>query len=1040
MQVANGETLTSLGSGDHFITPNISVTGLYTPSAPENLLSISQIISQSGKSVLFTEAKAFLIDQSKLSTVPKLIIGVRNGDLWSTDISNIERKAYSITTFADTWENLHKKLNHPNIQKLKDYAERFNIKPSGDINNLKDCLTCIMGKMSRGTFHTTAHYATYPGEILFADVCIINRQSRFGFSKFLLIIDDFTKYSTCFLLKDSDPKNSFSSYLIQYMEKCKNNFQRYPKWIRTDNAFRTNLLADFCNANGITQQFTTISTSQQNGTVERFNRTVCDGMRSALVQSNLPHDIWCEAILYSVESINQRMSSVNSIPYEQFTGKQSDIKYLHRFGELVYVRALSPLSKISPKSTPYIFVGYSVDQKGYRLLESTHSDKIIIRSPQDCKFITNYTRISETPIPMLLDFTWNSHDDTIVDEDLGYATENEYNDDITDDNDDDLDTTENENISDDDSNDIDPIHNVPENIIAPRDITSDLSHQNIIGDLNSGRTTRHRANHISHSPRIDSDERLIHDLVFSLKINDCNAPDTYQEAHSRVDSDAWKIAEDTELNFLKDYGVYDVVPLPEKAHAVDCRYVYTYKNGKENARLCAKGFSQREGIDWTVKWSPVARFDNLRGILPVVATHDYEIEHVDVSRAFLNAPLDCPVYMKSPPGMTLPHNHVLILKRALYGLKQASRLWYNMVSESIISLGYIPLKSDPSMFVKGKIGDSDFSLIVLYVDDFLLIGAKDPITKLKQSLFKKYKMKDLGPVKIYCGLEFIRNRTKKSITIHQNNYTKDILHWMTQMIPDSSIPPSKVPFHTKNRLFPYAKVSTPENATRYQIALGNINHLAINTRPDIAYATSLLSQFSNNPAPEHWDAMIRVYGYLSLTTNYGITYKDPGSNVLVGYADANHGGYITDKINIPPHSITGNLFVSGGGAIQWVSKRQKKTVAGSFDAEYISLRSAAIETEFIKYFYKELGINIGTTTIYEDNESVISTSLEPKHSVTKAVNIDYHIIKEHIEAKTISLAFLPSSKQPADSFTKALSGPKIQEFNGLMGVGNVDFV
>jgi hypothetical protein len=325
-------------------------------------------------------------------------------------------------------------------------------------------------------------------------------------------------------------------------------------------------------------------------------------------------------------------------------------------------------------------------------------------------------------------------------------------------------------------------------------------------------------------------------------------------------------------------------------------------------------------------------------------------------------------------------------------------------------------------------------MIILYVDDFLLIGKDINIKNLKEKLFAEYKMKDLGPAAKYCGFEIQRNRESKTISIKQSLFAKKIVKWIETHA--GTIRPSNFPLDTKRKLYPNDKTASPSEIHRYQIAIGNLNHIAINTRPDLAFCTSLLSEFVANPSDEHWEAVIRIYRYIAGTINHGITYGGSNSNIMPeAYADANHGGHITDSPQISPHSFSGNLIVMSGGAIKWSCVRQNRTVAGSFEAEYIALRTMTEECNSMREFYEELGMTVPTITVHEDNESVISTSLEPKHALTKSVNIDYHIVKENIFSKAIDLVFIRTKDQPADSLTKPATGPMIVKFNAIMGVG-----
>jgi hypothetical protein len=226
-----------------------------------------------------------------------------------------------------------------------------------------------------------------------------------------------------------------------------------------------------------------------------------------------------------------------------------------------------------------------------------------------------------------------------------------------------------------------------------------------------------------------------------------------------------------------------LVKIPADRKAVGCKWVYDIKynaDGSINrfkARLVAKGCSQKEGVDFTETFAPVARMPSLRAVLAIAAAQDLEIHQMDVKTAFLHGDLEEDIYMEQPPGFVAPGsqaNLVCKLNRSLYGLRQAGRAWYKKIDAALNDLGLKPTMSDNCIYVLHETPTTVYGL--LYVDDLLLISnVLSRLQSIKAELSKRFEMKDLGEAQFILGLQIHRDRARRRLSLSQSQYVKTVL-------------------------------------------------------------------------------------------------------------------------------------------------------------------------------------------------------------------------------------------------------------------------
>ena len=131
---------------------------------------------------------------------------------------------------------------------------------------------------------------------------------------------------------------------------------------------------------------------------------------------------------------------------------------------------------------------------------------------------------------------------------------------------------------------------------------------------------------------------------------------------------------------------------------------------------------------------------------------------MDVKTAFQDGVINEEVYIEQPEGFVIEDKNLYVckLKKALYGLKQAPRAWYERVDSQLTKLGYSKNKADPNIYF--KISNDDMLILVLYVDDLLITGDDHQIERCKQDLIAEFKMKDLGLLHYFLGLEVCQRK------------------------------------------------------------------------------------------------------------------------------------------------------------------------------------------------------------------------------------------------------------------------------------------
>ena len=159
----------------------------------------------------------------------------------------------------------------------------------------------------------------------------------------------------------------------------------------------------------------------------------------------------------------------------------------------------------------------------------------------------------------------------------------------------------------------------------------------------------------------------------------------------------------------------------------------------------AKGYSQKECVDFNEVFSPVVKHSSIRVLLAIVSRLDFELKQLDVKTTFLHGELEEQIYMHQPEGFAISgkEDHVCLLKKSLYGLKQSPRQWYKRFDTFMLSQDYSRSEHDSCVYFR-KLSDGSFIYLLLYVDD-MLIAAKNmsKINRLKKQLSGEFEMKDL---------------------------------------------------------------------------------------------------------------------------------------------------------------------------------------------------------------------------------------------------------------------------------------------------------
>ncbi|GJR56025.1 retrovirus-related pol polyprotein from transposon TNT 1-94 [Tanacetum coccineum] len=524
----------------------------------------------------------------------------------------------------------------------------------------------------------------------------------------------------------------------------KRNLQAQVIIVRTDRGteFLNNTLHAYFKEEGIEHQTSTPRTPEQNGIVERRNRTLVEAARTMLSASKLPLSFWAEAVATACYTQNRSIiiSTHGKTAYHIINDRKPLIKHLHIFGCICYItRDGENLDKMKEKGDPCVMVGYSTQSKGYRvynkrtrlIVESIHikfdeikemmsdhnsSDLAPQRQEMSVENVSSglvpqgqkasdYDNSDPVPprqnvVPTAektdssqqgLEFLFSPLLEEYYNPTHGLAEENNN------------DQAPNASFQEDEF--INPfctrVQEIGESSSRNIDNTDVHSFQPQSHDY---RWTRdHPLEQVRGNPTmpVQTRRQLATDpemCMFALTVSIVE-PKNIKEA--MADS-AWIEAMQDELHQFDRLKVWELVDKPFGKMIIKLKWLWKNKKDEDQtvirnkARLVAKGYAQEEGIDFEESFAPVARLEAVRIFVAHAAHKSFPIYQMDVKTAFLNGPLKEEVYVAQPEGFVDPDHpeKVYLLRKALYGLKQAPRAWYDELSNFLMSKGFTKAFSD----------------------------------------------------------------------------------------------------------------------------------------------------------------------------------------------------------------------------------------------------------------------------------------------------------------------------------------------------------
>lgn len=1056
---ANGQTIEAIGKGNIRAVAkcNGKVEQLllkdvwYVPQIKRNLFSVLATHNVSSKSTFESTPKQCIL---KVDGVIKAI-GTRkiDGGLYKLDINCIRPNKLEVNQLlTNPLQLYHERLVHQNKRHVKQVIEtELGVK----INNNKSdlCEGCIYGKTHRLQFGTRTR-ATQPGELVHTDICGPFPTSYGKNRYYILFKDDYTRHRHVYFLKQ---KSEAASKLRQFLAAAKVAGHTV-KEVLSDygGEFVSAEFKRILQERGITQRLTMPYTHEQAGCVERENRTIVEAARAIMhARVKIPEKLWAEvieAVVYVLDRTGP--SSVpNKSPYELWFGKKPSIKHLRILGCKCYAHVpKANRKKLEKKAELGILVGYE-GSEGYRIWNKekskltrsrdvTFDERPLLEKPAEDDKIVSLKPITSKEWT----FPWIQH---VRDESIERNANDQRHEDNPESRKDqsDIHLNDNEPSSSRDVEYIDVDDQEDDNLIQSENANSDQNYETAHSDNEEEEPIEEPANNLNLNLSNNEIERegqrtlrdrsklrppdRFKDYVMAVEANSMAEPKTYKEAMNSSEREKWLQAIDSEINSLKDNKTWELVELPKGRKAIPCKWIFKIKTNadgtieKYKARLVIKGYSQKKDIDFHETFSPVARSSTIRAVLSVAAKEKLSLAQFDVSTAFLYGTLNEEIYMKPPEGYANDKKLVFKLKKSLYGLKQAPLCWNRCITDYIVQIGFNQSKSDPCLFTRKRGGER--IILALYVDDGLIASTSEKETTFFLEEMKKRFKLTTKPATYFLGME-IERQSDGSILLHQKAYANRVLErfGMEECKPVAT-PILKAEDMKAMNNDQEVKVST----FPYRQAVGALAYLMTGTRPDIAYAVSVVSRNLNSPTKDDVQIVKRIMRYIKGTIDHGIKYTPDCDADLKCYSDADHGGDANTG-----RSTSGILCMFAGGAISWNSKRQNVVAISSTEAEIYAASETAREIIWLKRILKDITGDDCHAYLCVDNESAIKIAKNPPefHQRTKHIRLRAFFIRDCIQEGNIDIRHVNSEKQIADMLTKSLYGPRIKELKILAGV------
>jgi hypothetical protein len=435
----------------------------------------------------------------------------------------------------------------------------------------------------------------------------------------------------------------------QYPPGSENLSERKIKILRLDygGEYTSKEFVSFCRDAGIKRELTTPYNPQQNGVAEKKNRTIMEAVKTMIHDQDIPMHLWAEAartIVYVQNKLSHSALGFKT-PEEMFSGKKPEVSHLKIFGCSMFVHIpKEKRTKLDPLGKKGIFVGYCKVSKAFKIYipgyhhieiskDVTFDEDAAIKKSRRCQ-------LEEEPVA------------PGVAEPVREAT-------------------------------VSPNEEIPENrdmIESQEPPQMTISHKRkpawareLIQDGEKYSAPEGTMRKVKKPKPFSSYIALMCDLIEK-------EPTCFEEVIQKKEL-ADVMTKEYQSSIKND--VWEIVPRPKSKDVVSSKWLYKIIHDadgsieKYKTRFVARGFSQKEGIDYEETFALVAKYTSIRTIIALAAKMNWKLHQTDVKTAFLNGVIEEEVYIEQPQGFEVEDKktHVYRLKKGLYGLKQAPRAW-----------------------------------------------------------------------------------------------------------------------------------------------------------------------------------------------------------------------------------------------------------------------------------------------------------------------------------------------------------------------------